>query len=121
MSYRRKWTPSKTKIKEFVNKMNEIENFCAEKGISSSKSNDSYYFYLNGKHYRVSNHSIERSNAKSYNWMGEKVREQYHLSKRDENTFYIHASKTRIIEIYTNLEKGYVLDGHGNVISKNED
>ena len=26
MSYRRKWTPSKTKIKEFVNKMIEINS-----------------------------------------------------------------------------------------------
>lgn len=113
MSY--KWRPSQSAKREFAKKMSEIDKFCSEKGISNSSSNDSYYFYLNGKHYRVSNHSIEASNRHAFNWMGEQVRECYHNSKRDDETIYIHASKTRIIEIYNLLEQGYELDGKGHI------
>ena len=113
MSYR--YRPSRTARREFAKKMNEIDRFCEEKGISNSSSNDSYYFWLNGKYYRVSNHSIEASNRHAYDWQGNKIRECYHNSKRDEDTIYIHASKTRIIEIYNLLEQGYELDGKGHI------
>lgn len=59
-----KWRPSKTAKREFAEKMEEIEKFCTEHGISASASKDSYYFVLNGKNYRVSNHSIETYEVK---------------------------------------------------------
>ena len=95
-----RWSPSKTAKREFAEKMEEVEAFCREHGISASRTNDSYYFTLNGQGYRVSNHSVESS--------------PYH-NGRDADTIYIHAGKTRIIEIYTNLAKGYALDGRGNI------
>ena len=62
---------------------------------------------LNGIEYRVSNHSVESSNLKSGG--------KWHEEGREKGVVYIHASKTRIIEIYQNLEKGLQLDGRGNV------
>lgn len=108
-----KWKPSKTARREFATKMDEIGEFCRHNGISQSASGDSYYFTINGVNYRVSNHTIEASNKKAYNFMGEKVRDIYHPNGRDDNTIYITASKTRIIEIYNNLQNGVILDGRG--------
>ena len=113
MGYNYKWKPSKSKIREFKAKMDEIDEFCIENGISASLTNDSYYFIINGQKYRVSNHSIEASNKKAFNQYGEKVRDCYHSDKRDVDTIYIHASKTRLIEIYNDLKNGYELDGRG--------
>lgn len=98
MSYYR-WSPSKSAKREFAKKMDEIRSFCSENGIYQSRSGDSYYFSLNGVSYRVSNHSVESS--------------PYHNGRIDGEV-YIHASKTRIIDIYNDLVKGYVLDGKGN-------
>ena len=64
-----------------------------------------YYFMLNGIEYRISNHSVESSNRNG----------GWHREGRIKGVVYIHASKTRIIEIYQNLEKGLQLDGRGNV------
>ena len=114
MAYR-KWKPSKTAKREFAQKMNEIDEFCKEHGIHQSSSSDSYYFTLNGKDYRVSNHSVEASNARASTDLGEKIREKYHPNGREEDVIYIHASKTRIKEIYNNLVAGYELDGRGNI------
>ena len=109
-----KWKPSKTAKQEFAEKMKEIETFCKEHGIYQSQSGDSYYFTLNGIDYRVSNHTVEKSNEKAFDEdTGEQVRELYHPNGRGEGV-YIHASKTRIIEIYTDLKNSYVLDGKGN-------
>ena len=115
MGFYKKWKPSKTAIKNFINEMHEIDVFCVENGISQSRNSDSYYFFLNGKHYRVSNHTIEASNRHAYNADGEKIRDEYHDDERDKNTVYIHASKTRIIEIYNNLKAGKTLDGRGYI------
>ncbi len=108
-----KYRPSKKAIQEYSNQMKRIEAFCVENGIQSSASKDSYYFSINGQSYRVSNHTIEASNARAYNFEGERVRELYHSEGRNSNVIYIHAGKTRIIEIYNNLKAGYVLDGKG--------
>lgn len=113
MRYFRKWTPSKTAAREFARKMREIEDFCAAHDICASASNDSYYFELNGKKYRVSNHTIEASNRRAFNSDGEQVRGKYHEDTRSDEVIYIHASKTRIIEIYEKLQAGYELDGRG--------
>lgn len=111
----RKWKPSKKSVAEFKNQMNKIDTFCAENGITQSASSDSYYFALNGIEYRVSNHSVEASNRGAYNAFGEQVREKYHNDTRSPEMVYIHASKTRIIEIYNNLKDGKILDGRGNI------
>lgn len=113
--YRKAWKPSKTAKREFAEKMREIENFCAKNGIRSSLSNDSYYFTVDGINYRISNHSVEASNRGAFDeTTGEQKRELYHQDGREDNTVYIHASKTRIIEIYNDIVAGYKLDGRGN-------
>jgi hypothetical protein len=95
--------------------MDEIADFCRENGIQQSYNGDSYYFKLNGIQYRVSNHSVEASNAAAFDTItGEQRRDVYHRDGRESNTVYIHASKTRIIEIYNDLKAGYDLDGRGN-------
>ena len=110
-----KWKPSKSATREFAKKMSEIDEFCHVNGISQSRTSDSYYFEINGQKYRVSNHSVEASNASAYDWTGEQVREKYHENGREYDVIYIHASKTRIIEIYGNLKAGLKLDGNGNI------
>ena len=99
-----KWKPSKAAKRDFAEKMKEIEVFCEKNNISQSSRGDSYYFTINGINYRVSNHSVESS-------------PKWHCGRRDD-TVYIHASKTRIIEIYNNLRKGLKLDGKGNIKTK---
>lgn len=95
--------------------MKEIYDFCTEHGIHASCTNDSYYFIINGVDYRISNHSIEASNKAAYDEVsGIKQRPLYHNEDRDTNTVYIHASKSRIIEIYNDLAAGFKLDGKGN-------
>lgn len=116
MAYGRKWIPSKTAARQFAQEMDAIRSFCAENGISMSASGDSYYFTVNGQKYRVSNHSVEASNAHARNDLGEKLREVYHEGGRKDDTIYIHAGKTRIIEIYTALVAGKKLDGRGNEV-----
>lgn len=118
MGYYRRWKPSKTALKNFAERMKEIDEFCAENGIIQSASSDSYYFTLNGKCYRVSNHTINASDRGMYRTdanTGEviKVRESYHDS--DADLICITAGKTRIIEIYNKLKAGKELDGRGNL------
>lgn len=111
--YRKKWTPSKAAKENFVSETEKIIQFCRENGICRSLNGDSYYFILNEKKYRVSNHSIEASNRAAYDALtGEKKRDLYH-GQREEDTIYIHAGKLRIIEIYNDLKNGYELDGRG--------
>ena len=111
--FRYKYKPSKTKAREFAQKMDDIDKFCEEHGISQSRSSDSYYFTINGQRYRVSNHTVATSNSKAYNDFGEKVRDVYHPGGEDADTIYIAAGKTRIIEIYNDLKDGYELDKRG--------
>jgi hypothetical protein len=110
-----KYKPSKAACQEYAQKMQEIERFCAENNIDASRSNDSYYFTIRGQKYRVSNHTIESSNSRAFDWKGDQVRDFYHNSGRDNDVIYIHAGKTRIIEIYENLKAGKQLDGRGNI------
>ena len=117
MAYGYKWKPSKTAAREFARKMDEIADFCESHGIHQSARGDSYYFMIGGVEYRVSNHSIEASNRHAYDEeTGEQIRELYHEGGRRDDVVYIHASKTRIIEIYNDLLNGYKLDGRGNRI-----
>jgi hypothetical protein len=69
---------------------------------------DSFYFDINGQKYRVSNHSVESSHRNSGG--------QYHQDGREDDTIYIHASKTRIADIHKLLLAGHKLDGRGCVV-----
>ena len=86
--------------------MNAINKFCSENGISTSLSNNSYYFTIDGQKYRVSNHTVEASNSKAFDELtGEQLREVYHKDGRELDTIYITAGKTRLIEIYNDLKR----------------
>ena len=111
----RRWKPSRTAAREFAERMREVEEFCSAHGIEQSARGDSYYFTLNGTKYRVSNHSVEASNRAAYDPVtGERRRDLYHAGGRQDGVVYIHAGKTRIMDIYTDLAAGYKLDGRGN-------
>lgn len=110
------YKPSRAKRTQFAQ---EIEDFCTKNDIIASRNNDSYYFTLNDINYRVSNHTIEASNKAAFDIdTGMYKRDLYHETKRKDNTVYIHAGKTRIIEIYNDLKAGYKLDGKGYRIKK---
>ena len=108
MSFKRRFKPSRTAAQAFAETMHDIDMFCTENNIVQSCTSDSYYFTINGQKYRVSNHSTESS---CYHSKG-----RYHAEGRKDDTIYIHASKTRIIDIYKALQAGKKLDGHGNII-----
>ncbi len=121
MGFGYRYKPSKTKIREYAEKMDRIDDFCSKNNISRSANSDSYYFEINGQKYRVSNHSVESSNRGAYEESThEQIRELYHPEGREKDTIYIHAGKTRIMEIYENLKAGKELDGRGNVKERDE-
>lgn len=121
MGFGYRYKPSKTKIREYAEKMDRIDDFCSKNNISKSANSDSYYFEINGQKYRVSNHSVESSNRGAYEeGTHEQIRELYHPEGREKDTIYIHAGKTRIMEIYENLKAGKDLDGRGNVKERDE-
>lgn len=113
-----KWKPSKAKAREYVEKLDELRAFCDEHGISYSGTMDSYYFTVDGRKYRVSNHTVSASNDKAYRldeMTGEmvKVREKYH--DPEDDIICITAGKTRLIEVYSNVLTGRQLDKRGNI------
>ena len=109
------YRPSKKKIREFIEKMNEIDQFCCDNGIRRSKNSDSYYFVLNDKRYRLSNHTIQASNRGAFDEFGNQIRPKYHDAESEADEIQITASKTRLIEIYNNLKAGLPLDKRGYV------
>lgn len=113
---RYKYKPSIAAAREYAREMDDIKTFCDENSINYSATMDSYYFSVDGRSYRVSNHSVESSNAGARSWTGEKVRAEYHPGGRDPETVYIHAGKTRIKEIYNLIAAGVKLDGRGNPV-----
>ena len=121
MGFGYRYKPSKTQIREYAEKMDRIDDFCRENNISKSANSDSYYFEINGQKYRVSNHSVESSNRGAYEeGTHEQIRELYHPEGREKDTIYIHAGKTRIMEIYENLKAGKELDERGNIKERDE-
>lgn len=108
------YKPSKLKAIQFAMEMDFIREFCEKNNIQTSKNNDSYYFTLNGTNYRVSNHTIEASNKAAFDIdTGMYKRDLYHETERKDDTVYIHAGKTRIIDIYNDLKAGYKLNKKG--------
>lgn len=117
MRFNYKWKPSKSRAREFAREMERIDEFCRRHGIDQSASSDSYYFTLNGKKYRVSNHTMQQSNRKAFDELTrERIRRSYHNLEEEADTICITASKTRIIEIYEKLKAGYKLDKRGYII-----
>ena len=114
MSYFHKWRPSAAQARAFHQAMVEIDDFCSINGIRQSKRCDSYYFTLNGINYRVSNHTMRRSNETARDELGQYVHPVYHSEDDIANTVQIFAGKTRIREIYNDLKAGHKLDGRGN-------
>ncbi|MDE6886187.1 MAG: hypothetical protein K2P17_04025 [Helicobacteraceae bacterium] len=107
---------SKAAKAEWAAKMKEIENFCGLNGIEYSKNLDSFYFKINDKNVRVSNHTTAASD-KGCEWFNpfknefEDLRPSYHAGKKYD--IEITASKTRIIEIYEDLKAGFELTKRG--------
>lgn len=118
--YGNRWKPSKKQRQDFATKMQEINEFCEQNGIAQSASGDSYYFTIDGQKYRVSNHAVEQRKGRviGYDPTGNPQRQQLPdgWTKRKDDVIYIHAGKTRIIEIYNALKEGKQLDGFGNPI-----
>ena len=104
MAFGRRWTPSRAQKRAFAQTMDEVAEYCRNNHISASTSMDSFYFEINGQGYRVSNHSVESS---PYHSAGERKR---------FSTRYIHASKTRLIEIHKALLAGKTLNGRGEEV-----
>lgn len=77
----------------------DIEQFCWENRIN--RSGDSYYFTLNGRRYRVSNHSL---------W------ERRNKNARIERCYNIIAQPDCIEDIYTALKYGKYVDARGNIV-----
>lgn len=99
--------------------MDSVESFLNEHPeISASTNRDSFYFTIDGQKYRVSNHSVEASNSAAYDKFGNQKRASYHPNGRENDTIYIHASKTRIENIFNDLKAGKKLDGRGNIIKE---
>ena len=103
---------SRTKAREYAQKMEEIEDFCRDNGISASSRLDSFYFTLNGTKYRVSNHTLQASDRGMRDSLtGEKIRESYH--SHDDDLVCFTAGKTRIEQVYNDLKAGHELDKRG--------
>lgn len=114
-----KFNFSKSSKKEFAAKMQEIKEFCDRNEIQYSKDMNSFYFEIDSKQVRVSNHTIKASDKgcfyeNIYTGENTKIRDSYHENKKYD--IQITASKTRIIEIYNDLKAGIKLNKRGNRI-----
>ena len=93
--------------------------FAPKTALLQVKNNDSYYFTLSGTSYRVSNYTIEASNKAAFDInTGMYKRDLYHETERKDDTVYIHAGKTRIMDIYNDLKAGYKLNEKGYKIKE---
>ena len=125
------WKPSEADKAAFKAAMAELETYVKENHIDSSAAQDSFYFDIEGRKFRVSNHSVEKSNrsrcmscplkdeltgCRGANMNNFKCTRMYHLGGREDGVTYIHASKTRLVEIHKALLAGQKLDGRGNAV-----
>lgn len=125
MGWRYRWRPSRSQRQAFARRMEEIEQYCEDNGISMSASRDSYYFSVNGEDYRVSNHTQAASDRGMYRTdplTGDlvRVRDSYHRLPDGKHEYdrahEITAGKTRIIEIHQALLAGKKINKRGYVI-----
>ena len=123
---KRHFVPSAEEKEAFKAAMRELEAYVKAEGISASAGYDSFYFEVDDRSYRVSNHSVEASNR---NRCDKCQREHggapcsevkhcyvFHKGGRDKAVRYIHAGKTRLVGIHKALKAGFKLDGRGNII-----
>jgi hypothetical protein len=109
-----KYRFSKAKKAEFAYEYELLNDFLGNHPeIKASLSLDSFYFEINGKSVRVSNHTIKASNRGAYDEFYNQIRKEYHVG--DEYDIMITASKFRLPEIYKNLQAGKILDKRGNI------
>lgn len=110
-----KYKPSKAQKAAYVDQLKNLETFCTNNNIQRSTRGDSFYFTIDGKNYRVSNHTVAASDTGMYRqaFNGEviKVRESYHPAIDDK--VCITAGKTRIEQIYNDLKAGFTLNKRG--------
>ena len=106
-----KWKPSKSAINEYKEKKDKLDSFLKQhENIISSASKESFYFMLEDKYIRVSNHTIFKSDSGMYDEFGNIVRDTYHTQKYDT---CITASPIRLPEIYADLAAGIKLNKRG--------
>ena len=105
---------SNTKKRELAIQYEELNDFLSNnKEIQASSSLDSFYFEIDGKKIRVSNHTVSASNQGAYDEFMNQKREEYHST--NQYNIQITASKFRLPEIYKNLKAGKTLDKRGNL------
>jgi len=98
-----------------------LNRFCLANGIKRSKKGVSFYFEIDGKKYRVSDHTIEESKQGQLlkAQMGtvltgrDIVPNYYHNEEKDEGVIQIDAPKNRLIQIYKDIQSGYQVDREG--------
>jgi len=117
---KKRYTPNKAQKERFIEEIKRVEQFLDEHPeIGHSILLDSYYFNINGKNVRVSNHTIDASDRGMYDRNGDKVRDSYHSNCNYD--ICITASKLRLPEIYNDLMNGYELTKRGvRKMNKNE-
>lgn len=83
---------------EQFERLQELEEFCWVNNIN--KCNDSYYFTLSGRRYRVSDHSLcERKKV-----------------GKVEHCYSIVVSPDHLEEVFTALKQGKRVDVRGNIL-----
>lgn len=105
---------SNTKKRELAIQYDDLNEFLARnKEIQASSSLDSFYFEIDSKKIRVSNHTVSASNRGAYDEFYNQKREEYHSTNQYD--IQITASKFKLPEIYKNLKAGKTLDRRGNL------
>ena len=106
----RKYFMAQERIEKLLNNNNNegtpgnLDDFCRQNGIRQSKSGNSFYFRLNGKSYRVSDHTEQYSNVCSRDLKGRKIRKCYHGKTSRTNT--ILAQRSEVKRIYEEIKYG---------------
>lgn len=99
--------------RNYVERLEALDAFCEEHDIMCNVHRDSFYFELNGKRYRVSNHSIKANWERAYSGMRDDLKPLYHPNGYDKSIIYIHAGKFRVPQIYEDIRAGYDLNLRG--------
>jgi|LakMenEpi03Aug12_release.lakeMendotaPanAssembly.Ray.scaffolds.fasta_scaffold1369336_2 hypothetical protein len=106
-----KWKPSKSAINEYKEKKDRLDTFLKEHSeIISSTSKESFYFMIDDKYIRVSNHTIAKSDSGMLDEFGNMLRDSYHKTDYD---ICVTASPLRLPEIYQDLKAGIKLNKRG--------
>lgn len=81
----------------------KLTAFCKENGIKRSKRGNSFYFTIEGKNYRVSDHSADFSNRCRFASNGKKIRGKYHSDFSNE--IWVFGTPKDLERIYTQKRK----------------